>query len=44
MIFGTGNARIWELSANYDDPQEFYKAVMDHEVSGVTDKEYKACR
>lgn len=41
MIFGTGNARIWELSANYDDPQEFYKAVMDHEVSGVTDKEYK---
>lgn len=39
MIFGVGNSRIWELSANYDDAQDFYRALKDKEVSGLTDKE-----
>ena len=39
MIFGAGNPRIWELSANYDSAEEFCKALKDHEVSGLKDKE-----
>ncbi len=39
MIFGVGNPRIWELSANYDSAEEFYKALKDHEVSDLNEKE-----
>lgn len=39
MIFGVGNPRIWDLSANYDSAEEFYKALKDHEVSDLNDKE-----
>ncbi len=35
MIFGAGNPRIWELSANYDSAEEFCKALKDHEVSDL---------
>ena len=39
MIFGAGNPRIWELSANYDSAEEFCRALKDHEVSDLKDKE-----
>ena len=40
MAFRPGNKRIWELSANYDDIEEFVKALKEHQVTEVTDKEY----
>ena len=40
MIFGAGSTRLWELSANYDSADEFYKALKDHEISDATEKEY----
>ena len=38
-IFGAGNPRIWELSANYDNSTDFYTALKNHEIDGITDKE-----
>ena len=39
MIFGAGNPRIWELSANYDSAEEFYSALRDKQVDGLNQKE-----
>ena len=41
-IFGPGNVRIWDLSANFDNVREFYASLKAHEISGVTEKEYDA--
>ncbi len=40
-IFGPGNPRIWELSANYDNADDFYNALCAHEISEATAKEYE---
>ena len=41
MVFGAGNKRIWELSANYEDITEFASALARSKITGMTDSEKK---
>ena len=41
-IFGPGNARIWDISANFDNVQDFYASLKAYEISSVSEKEYEA--
>lgn len=40
-VFGISNKRLWEMSGNYDDIDEFLLALRDHEITGITENEYK---
>ncbi len=44
MVFGAGNKRIWELSANYEDITEFASDLARGRVSGMSDTEKKRVR
>ena len=41
MVFTPASKRIWSMSANYDDIEEFAQAVKNHEVSEITESEYE---
>lgn len=41
LVFGIGNNRLWETSANYDSIQEFYTAVKNHETDKLNYSEYQ---
>ncbi len=41
-IFGPGNARIWDISANFDNVRDFYASLKAHEITSVSEKEYEA--
>ena len=39
MIFGAGNPRIWSVSKDYDNADEFYAALKENKVEGLNEKE-----
>ena len=40
-IFGPGNARIWDISANFDNVRDFYASLKAHEISSVSERNMK---
>ena len=41
LIFSPGNKKLWEYSANYDNIEEFIKAVDNRETGEFSDEEYE---